>query len=166
MAVTTRMMKQKKGDTARKVAWKRNLSLEKKKELYRKENMRRARVLFSKKCDSDPRLSSFLVRNVFPKRLEQTFLRFVRRQLDCFANKMVVTIKPLWNDARLNFQSPQAIRMFFAKNAPSDKSRIICDRTKFESRFFYGYGGIHRSTGIDPRELMVHQVDHSLDIIL
>jgi hypothetical protein len=69
---------------------------------------------------------------------------------------MILPIHPLWNEARLNFESPQAIRMFFSKTSGCDNER------DFAIRYFYGKGGLMNSIGPDPSMFRVFKIDNSL----
>ena len=53
--------------------------------------------------------------------------------------------------------------MFYSKAA---LSQTDSDGSPSERRFFYGYGGLQRSTGINPRQLKMYQIDKTLDNIL
>ena len=166
---TTRRQSQKKKerekDAARLCRWRKSLSSERRKSLLEKYNFRRSSLLFDKKCKSHPSLASFLLRTAFTKKAEQSCIRFIKKQIKDFQEKMIMPIRPMWNSARLNVQSPQALRMFFSKSAITDTSTTNCP-SGTSKLFCYGLSGMMNSTCPDPRCFKIFKIEKSLDALL
>ena len=139
----------------------RNTSPEKKVLRNEKKKQQRQSLAWKATCKTHPQLESFLVQKAFTRKsVEKQIVLFLTRHLKQFRKSMCFPMRPLGNQVRWNFQTPQPIRVFFAKDVGGDG-----DGDGTSERLFCGESGIMRSAGPDPRSLRVLKWSKSLSSI-
>ena len=88
-----------------------------------KQKKREAANHLERKLTVHHSLHSFLLPKALPKKTVLKCIHFIKEQFCCFEEKMALPIKPMMNNVCFNFMTPQAIRMFFSKNAGSTINR-------------------------------------------
>ena len=82
-----------------------------------RQKKRQAANRLERKVTGHQKLHSFLLEKALTKKTILSCIHFIKQQFHSFEEKMVLPIKPMMNGVRLNFMTPQAIRMFFSENA-------------------------------------------------
>ena len=134
-------------------------------ERARQQNRRKAAKRLEKRVTTHTCLQSFLMKGVLPKKLLLKCLRFIRCQFNDFEERMVMPMKPMMCTARFNFRTPQAMRLFFAKETAPTINRTSEGDDSVE-RFFHGCHGLMSLVGPHPSFLGVLPIEGSLSTVL
>ena len=134
---------------------------------WERQKRREAANRLERKLAVHHSLHLFLPPKALPKKTVLKCIHFIKEQFCCFEGKMALPIKPMTSNARFDFMTPQAIRMFFPK---SGGSTINCamdsDNNSSVERFFCGSGGLMTSMGPDPQKFRVLPVEGFLGSLL